>query len=80
MIEILLEQLHVFLRFMILLLEKTFPLVFIPHSIGLWLVPGHIVVLGQSAQPRKSFCAALPPMFANVAALQGAAFYNPPTH
>ena len=35
MIEILLEQLHVFLRLLILLLEKSLPLVFIPCSIGL---------------------------------------------
>src|SRR5205807_1954788 len=50
----------VFLGFMVLLLEKTLPLVFIPDPIRLWLVRGHIVVLGQSAQPRKSFCGAAP--------------------
>jgi hypothetical protein len=29
---------------MILLLEETFPLVFVPDSIGLVLVPGHALI------------------------------------
>jgi len=53
MIQILLEQLHVFLRLMVLLLEKPLPLVFIPDPIRLWLVRGHIFVLGHSPRPRK---------------------------
>ena len=44
MIEILLEQLHVLLRLVILLLEKTLPLVLVPHAIGLVLVPGHTLI------------------------------------
>ena len=39
MIEILLEQLHVLLGLMVLLLKKTLPLVFIPDPIGLAQLP-----------------------------------------
>jgi hypothetical protein len=42
MIEILLEQLHILLGLMILLLEKTFPFVFVPSSVWLVVVAGHV--------------------------------------
>ena len=44
MVEVLLEQLHVFLRLMVLLLEKPLPLVLVPNSIGLMLIPGHALI------------------------------------
>jgi hypothetical protein len=35
------QQLHVLLGFVILLLEKTLPVVFVPHPFGLFPVAGH---------------------------------------
>jgi hypothetical protein len=38
-VDVLLEQLHVLLRLLILLLEKALPVVFIPSPV--WIVLGH---------------------------------------
>src|SRR5215213_8931817 len=49
MVEILLEQLHVLLRLLILLLEKTFPVVLVPSSFGA-IVAGHAVFFKSASQ------------------------------
>jgi hypothetical protein len=54
----LIKQRDVIFRLAILLLEKTFPLVLIPDPIGPWLLPGHIIVVGQGPARAKIFRAA----------------------